>query len=121
MPLVPADCDKRPGSRSCSAWYIAGRLGHRRRSPQWIFKQIQLLIEHEGFPPPIVQFTRFGHKVDGLHPSSRWQLEPVDAWFDGQPSAQLPDHILANAGELTERRQADELDARAGAFAGASA
>lgn len=133
MPLTPADCDKRPGSRSCSAWYIAGRLGHRHRSPPWIFKQIAALIAHEGFPPPIVLYACTGRavarvpaegapseprKVAGLTPASRWQLEPVDAWFDGQPSACIPPDIAASAGAIADARTADLLDQRAAALAG---
>lgn len=117
MPLTPADCDKRPHSRSCSAWYIAGRLGHRERSQGWILRTIQQLIDQEHFPPPIVQFTRTGERVAGLHASSRWQIDAVDTWFDGQPSARLPDHLLAAADALEAERTAAELDARAAAFA----
>ena len=81
MGLAPQDCDKRAGSQSCSAWYIARRLGHADRSPPWIIKQIAALIEREGFPPPIILYQYSAHdpdappsKVGGLTPRSRWQL-----------------------------------------------
>lgn len=107
--LTPAPCDTRPGSRSCSAWYIAGRLGHRERSLAWIARQIQLLIDHEGFPPPIVRFAG-DRRVDAIGHASRWNLEAVDAWFDGNT---VPAALAPAVSSLAAARDAALLDQRA--------
>lgn len=115
MGLAAQDCDKRAGSRSCSAWYVARRLGHADKSAPWILKQIAALIAHEGFPPPIILYhipkddpEAPASKVAALTLKSRWQLEPVDAWFDGQASARLPEPIAAAAADRKGSRADDE-------------
>jgi len=114
--LIPADCDKRPDSPSCSPWYIAGRLGRRERSGQWIVREIQKLIDHAAFPPPILQLDDKGKPIAGLRLTSRWQREPVDAWFDAQPSARLTETTADAAFETEKARAARRLDARAEAI-----
>jgi hypothetical protein len=115
--LTPADCDKRPDSPSCSPWYIAGRLGRRERSATWILREIQKLMDHAGFPPPIVQLDGRGQPVAGLRVNARWQREPVDRWFDSQPSARLPERLV-EAAELTEQERTRRRLARRSAAIG---
>lgn len=119
--LSPTDCDKRPGSKSCSAWYIARRLGHADRSPSWIIRYIGALIEREGFPPPITLYHFATDeappaKVAGVTLKSRWQVEAVDAWFDGQASAKVPERIATSASARVDQRKADEVRARTAAM-----
>lgn len=121
--MIPqADCDRRPNSRSCSAWYIAGRGGFRERSPAWILRQIQAWIDHEGFPPPIILYFcspgRRPTRVGELTTRARWNVEAVDLWFAGQPSAKLPPHILESASAALAAHYAGQLDARAEAIGG---
>lgn len=119
--LAPAACDTRPDSPSCSAFYIAGRLGHRDRSWTWVKAQIEALQANEGFPPPIILYSCTAPKparVAGLTPSSRWNRAAVDAWFDGQPSAMVPARLIETASEAFAGHYANDLDARAAALAG---
>lgn len=122
MPAIrPAACDQRPGSRSCSLWYIAGRLGHREKSVAWLARYVGALIAKEGFPPALVLYDIRGGRVDRLGAASRWILEPVDMWFDGQPAARIPARLLESASEALISRYAETLDARAGALGGGAA
>ncbi|MEA3053528.1 MAG: hypothetical protein QOG72_2431 [Sphingomonadales bacterium] len=117
MSIPQAECDLRPGSRSCSAWYIAGRGGFRERSPAWILRQIRAWIDKAGFPPPIILFDcgpgRKPVKVDELTTRARWNLEAVDLWFTGQPSAALPAQVLESASAALAAHYAAALDGRA--------
>jgi hypothetical protein len=108
----PPDCDRREHSQSCSPWYIASRLGHRERSAPWIFGQIQQLIDHAGFPPPIVRLIG-GEPVEGIRQLSRWQREAVDRWFDSQPSARLAIPLAQAADQVEQDRVDRELHERA--------
>ncbi|HEV2747512.1 MAG TPA: hypothetical protein VGW34_09475 [Allosphingosinicella sp.] len=109
--IVPAHCDSRPGSQTVSLWYVAGWLGQRERSAAWLAGQIDLLIAHEGFPPPI-PFYIGARRIASAHASARWLREPVDAWFDGL----RPAHLIADGTEIAAR-YADRLDAAAAAIA----
>ena len=111
MGLTPADCDRREESPSVSAWYIADRLGHRGRSGPWVFSQVQQLIDHAQFPPPIVRLIG-GKRVKGIKQSSRWQRETVDQWFDAQPSARLAVPLAQAAALVEQERISRELDER---------
>jgi len=115
--LTPAPCDIRPGSRSCSLWYPAGRLGHRERSFEWIANQIQLLIDNDGFPEPLALYDTAQRKVDRITPKSRWNVDAVDAWFDGT----VPAHLTEAHQSRLVSMHAAQLDANAAALSGASA
>lgn len=122
--LAPANCDTRPDSQSCSAFYIAGRLGHRDKSWTWVKAQIEALQAHEGFPPAIILYSCTAprpRKLAELTPSSRWNRAAVDAWFDGQPSAMIPAHLAETAGEALAAHYANDLDGRAAALGGGRA
>lgn len=112
MSLVRADCDGREGSQSCSPWYIAGRLGQRDRSQAWVIGQIEQLIDHAGFPLPLIHMIH-GKPVRGVKASSRWQREAVDRWFDAQPSARLSLSLEEQATQVEAERISRELDERA--------
>lgn len=125
MPGIPqADCDRRENSGSCSAWYIAGLLGHRERSWAWLKAQIDALIAHEGLPPPIIlYFCGPGRKpkpVERVTARSRWSRAAVDAWFAGQPSARIPAHIAESASAALAAYYAGHLDRRAASLGGHS-
>lgn len=120
--IAPAKCDRREGTRSCSAWYVAGLGGFRERGEAWIFAQLQAWIDHEGFPPPIILYDcgpgRRPARVDRLGRRSRWSVAAVDAWFAGQPSARIPAHIAESATAALAAHYASALDRGAEAIGG---
>lgn len=116
--IVSAEADRRAGSRTCSLWYVAGWLGKRERSPQWLADYVQKLVERQNFPRPLPDY-RAGRLVEKVTGSSRWLTQAVDAWFDGL----LPPGIAEGAGDDAARarvaaRWAGTLDQRAAALAG---
>lgn len=115
--IVPADADTRPNSRTCSLWFIAGRLGKRERSPKWLAGYVQQLVDHEGFPPPLPHY-RAGRKVEQVCEQHRWQLDAVEAWFDGLLPPPLRE-VTPGYSPALAARFAGTLDARAAAIGGA--
>lgn len=123
MPGIPqADCDRREGGGSCSAWYIAGLLGHRERGWKWLKAQIDALIANEGLPPPIILYHcgpgRKPKPVEGVTARSRWSRAAIDLWFAGQPSARIPARIAESASAALAAHYAGALDRRAAAIGG---
>jgi hypothetical protein len=112
--LVPTPADTRPDSRSCSLWYIAGRLGQRERSERWIADQVAQLVELESFPPPLPLFSvSKRRRVAGITGARRWNRDAVDAWFDGL----IPPGLVAAIETRTAALHAATLDARAAELA----
>jgi hypothetical protein len=121
--LKPALCDQRENSSAVSAWYIAGRLGHREKAWSWVKAQIEAMMG-DGFPPPIILYDCSPRVPrpkprEGIFPSSRWDKRAVDLWFDGQPSAFVPPQVAESASAALVGHYANDLDARARALGGA--
>lgn len=113
--FVPVPADLREGSRSCSLFYIARRLGYGERSEGWLVSYVDCLISHEGFPPPLPLYRVTGgsrRKVDRLGGGHRWNRDAVDAWFDGT----IPPKLAAVVEDGLAARYAAQLDARAAAL-----
>lgn len=108
--FVPVPADTRENSRACSLYYIARRLGHGEKAEAFVVRQVENLIAHEGFPPPL-PYYRAGRKIARLGRWSRWNRDAADAWFDGTVPpplrAALADNLVArHAAELARRAEA---------------
>jgi hypothetical protein len=119
--FVPTSADLRPGSQSCSLWYIAGRLGYREKAETWLVAYVSELIAGDGFPPPLPLYRALHSvrpvRLDKVTASHRWNRDAVDAWFDGT----IPPPLVEARNDNVAARFAAQLDARANAIAGAAA
>jgi hypothetical protein len=117
--LVPSKDDMKPAQQGgVSLWYIATRLGVGERSEQWVLNYVRHLIANEGFPKPFpyIGLQQKRARKD-VHLQSRWLRAAVDAWFDGF----LPPHLVTVVDDRQAARDANTLDQRAEALAGAAA
>jgi hypothetical protein len=87
---------------------VAGMLGQRQRSPAWICRYLDQLIEHEGFPPPLPLLTR-GGLTRSAHRRSEWLRDAVDAWLGGQ----APPPLAPAIDEAARSAAGARMDARA--------
>lgn len=79
--------------------------GGRATSNDWRSGHVNGLIANAGFPKPLPDHT--GSRI--VNARSRWQLEPVDCWFDGETPADALGH--ANPADLA--LHAADMDNRA--------